>query len=222
MVISNNLLESQSVGQGEYLVKAGDCISSIAMNAGHFWKILWDDPANAELRRVRGNPNVLRPGDRVHIRPLEMKQESGATGQRHRFRRKGEPSLVRIVLYAGSEPRANQDYILEIDGKLTTGTTGSNGELEIWIPGNAKRGKLIIGPDQEEFPLELGTIDPIDTVTGIQGRLNNLGFDAGIVDGKLNSQTQAALRNFQKKYGLPESGEPDKQTRSKLLEVHGC
>ena len=47
-------------------------------------------------------------------------------------------------------------------------------------------------------------------------RLNQFGFDPGPVDGIFTSQTQAAVRAFQARYGLPVSGLLDRPTREEL------
>jgi hypothetical protein len=210
------------VGDGNYVVERGDCISSIALEHGHFWKKLWNHPNNAELKQVRKNPNVLLPGDQVFVPELEPKEESCATEQTHKFVRKGEPSKIKLVLMSGGQPRKEQEYTLEIDGKLKNGKTGPDGSVEFVIPGNARSGKITVGPDSEEFPLELGGVDPIEELSGVQARLNNMGYDCGGADGEMTGETGESIRRFQKDNGLKESGEVDDQTRARLKEVHGC
>jgi carboxyl-terminal processing protease len=47
-------------------------------------------------------------------------------------------------------------------------------------------------------------------------RLRDFGFDPGPVDGIFTAQTQAAVRAFQARYGLPVSGLLDHATREEL------
>ena len=206
----------------EYKVKQGDCISSIADKYGHFLKKLWDHPNNAELKEKRKDPNALYPGDIVFIPDKEEKLEPIATERKHRFRKNGVPVWLRLRLLNSGESRANESYILDIDGILYSGTTNADGDLECSIPPGAKRGRLRVGEEQDEYILELGCVDPITEISGVQERLNNLGFDCGAADGVMRSETQAALIEFQKKHDLPQSGEPDIETQNKLLKAHGC
>jgi N-acetylmuramoyl-L-alanine amidase len=206
----------------EHEVKQGECISSIAEKYGLFPETIWDDAANAELKEKRKDPNVLYLGDVVVIPDKREKEESGATENRHRFRRKGNTENLEIQLLDEGTPRANENYILDVDGKLLSGTTDARGRLKEIIPSNAKKGKLLVGDEQEEYMLDLGYLDPIDQISGIQARLNNLGYDCGAVDGELNPETKEMLEEFQEKHDLQVTGEADDQTRAKLLEEHGC
>ena len=96
-----------TVGQGEYVVKAGECMSSIAFKQGFFWQTLWDLSENSELQRVRKDPFVLLAGDRVHIPHIRPKMESGGTEQKHTFRRKGVPAHFTLTLLTQGNPRAD-------------------------------------------------------------------------------------------------------------------
>ena len=49
-----------------------------------------------------------------------------------------------------------------------------------------------------------------------EARLRDFGFDPGPVDGNFTAETQAAVRAFQARYGLPVSGLLDRATREEL------
>ena len=164
------------VGTGNYEVVQGDCMSSIGFANGFFWRTLWDHPANRELKNARQNPNVLLPGDRVYIPPLEIKQEPRATDKRHTFVRKGVPARFTIVLQDLGTPRANEHYTLVIDGKFQEGVTDKNGTISTFISPNARGGRLLIGDNNDEILIDFGNIDPISEISGVQSRLKNLGF----------------------------------------------
>lgn len=210
------------VGTGEHVVREGECISSIAVETGHFWETIWNDGANATLREARVNPNVLLIGDRVHIPEKRRKDESITPETRHRFRRRGEPSKLIVRFTIEDTPRANEPYVLTIDGVTTEGVTDANGVLNAFLPGNARRALVVLGHPGEttQYRLMLRELSPITEIVGVQQRLNNLDFDCGPEDGILNEETTAALSRFQTRYGLQATGKPDEATRSRLATVH--
>ena len=63
---------------------------------------------------------------------------------------------------------------------------------------------------------ELGACIEDPTVRAAQRTLESNGFDVGPIDGILGPRTQAALRAFQEKQGLPRSGRLDAETRKAL------
>jgi len=205
-----------------YTVRQGDCISSIAHKNGHFWEKVWNHPSNGSLRATRKDPNVLLPGDVVFVPDKEEKTESGATDTQHRFKKKGVPAKLRLRLCDDDEPRANQAYTLEIDGKVFRGTTDGEGRIEQAIAPDSKKGKLTVGDAGDEYVLNLGHIDPVDEISGVQARLNNMGFDCGPADGRMGPRTRMALREFQKSEELDETGEIDDETRQRLSQEFGA
>jgi N-acetylmuramoyl-L-alanine amidase len=204
----------------EHRIRQGECISSIAARHGLSAEAIWDDPANAALKEDRQDFNVLYPGDVLVIPDRELKEESGGTEERHRFRKKAGTTLLRMQLLDEEGPRANLAYTLEIDGHFLSGTTDGDGKLEHPIPAGASSGSLLV-EGEDPLPLSLGDLDPIATVKGVQERLLNLGYECGPVDGQDGPRTQDALRQFQRENDLEESGEADDATRDKLVEVHG-
>ncbi len=206
------------VGGGEYVVKPGDCISSIAKEKGHFWDTLWTDPGNAELKETRKEPNVLFPGDKVVIPAKEEKQEPGSAEVRHRFRRKGEPTYLHLRILDHDEPRSNEPYTLTIAGEQRSGTTDKDGYLSERIPGHAREAVLKMGDDQ--YKLQLGQLDPVDSVSGVQQRLNNLGFPCGKVDGVFGPRTRSALNTFRRSVNLEPSPDIDAPVRAALDKEH--
>ena len=219
----------------DYEVVPGDCMSSIAYAHGFFWQTLWNDGANAALKAKRKNPNVLMTGDIVHIPDLTIKQEPGATETRHKFMLKGVPEIFRMkLLDADHQPRANLEYTIIIEGNARKGTTDGNGELKESIPPDAHSGKLLVPtpPDKSGKPipgrpkfqvmiLNLGTLNPVTEISGIKSRLTNLGFYKGPIDENLDDDTKRALRAFQRRKGLPVTGNPDDATQAQLLKIHG-
>jgi peptidoglycan hydrolase-like protein with peptidoglycan-binding domain len=67
---------------------------------------------------------------------------------------------------------------------------------------------------------ERSSLDRLLTPGDIQvaeAHLHEFGFDPGPVDGIYTTQTQAAVRAFQRRYGLPVSGLLDLATRRELV-----
>ncbi len=212
------------VGAGDYVVKPGDCIASIAYEHGHSRETILNHPANQELKRARENYHILLPGDRLTIPPICPKEVSAATDMRHRFQLKGTTEFFQIrLLDLAGEPRSNLRYVLVIGPKTFSGTTDEQGELKHAIPPNAKQGRLILydGSDTEEIELRLGDLNPQGTTSGAQARLTNLGIDCGPIDGILGPKTRKAIKRFQKLRSLEQTGELDDVTLKELETRHG-
>jgi len=229
-----------------YTVRQGECLASIAHKFGiHDWRTIYDHPANAAFRRKRRNPNVVYPGDQIYVPPRENRNEVAATEQRHRFKLKRAKTLVRIVAEDDAgRPLADKPFELTVADHTYRGRTQGNGLIEQEITADSERGSLIVWLDEPDegsaggetadsgddaaaegdhcytWTLALGHLDPEDTITGVQARLNNLGFPCGPVDGILGPKTGDALKAFQRHAGLVPSGQMDDETRRRLREAH--
>jgi N-acetylmuramoyl-L-alanine amidase len=210
-------------------VKQGECLSSLAKKYGFAdYMTIYDHPNNAELKAKRQNPNVVFPDDEIYIPDFELREVDAATERKHRFQLIGNKTVFRIVVKDGDgEPFASVRYELKIEKETYEGTTDQNGKLEQKIPADARKGALILFSDEEDerkvigmFSLDLGHLDPVEEITGVQSRLNNLGYGCGRVDGVAGRKTGEALRAFQAENGLPVTGEADRSTREKLRLLH--
>lgn len=205
-----------------HIVRQGDCLSRIAKMYGfQQWQTIYGAPDNAEFRKRRPNPSILFPGDRIVIPDKQRKTVPIATATTNRFRMKSPKWVFRIEMKDEEmNPLSSMPFELYVDGKLLKqGATGSGGDIEVPIPSDANTGELhFMG---ENFQLEFGVLDPISRITGVQARLNNLGFNVGPVDGMLGPMTRNAVFAFQaSQKDLQPSGEIDDGTRKRLLELH--
>jgi N-acetylmuramoyl-L-alanine amidase len=201
-------------------VRFGECFSSIAEDHGFTWKSLWDLPENGDLRKLRKDPNVLFPGDVVAIPALRQRHESCSTDKRHIFRRTGTPAKLVMRFVEDGEPLSSEDYILIVDGVARTGKLDGNGVLNVKIKPNARKVTLTIGED-DPMDIKLGSLDPVDTVSGVQGRLANLNFHPGPIDNIMGPATEAAIKAFQRRMHMKPTGEIDNSLQQRLKEEHG-
>ena len=203
-----------------HVIKQGESVISLSEIHGLFADTIWNDPANAELKARRKDMNVLMPGDVLVIPDKRLKEVRRETNNVHKFQRKGIPAIFRLQLFEIEEPRANQKFTLEVDGQRFEGQTDSRGVLEQAVPANSKKGVLIIGPDELRLELDFGHLDPINEISGVKKRLNNMGYDCGAPTGEMNDELRSQLKKFQKRFELEETGEADAETIKKLEELH--
>jgi N-acetylmuramoyl-L-alanine amidase len=70
--------------------------------------------------------------------------------------------------------------------------------------------------------LELGHLDPVDELSGVQARCNLLGHDCGVVDGIMGSNTRQGIKAFQTHNSLEVDGIAGPLTQQALQKAYGC
>lgn len=235
----------------DHTVREGESIMSLAQKNGLFWETVWNHPKNSSLRESRKDPDVIFPGDVVHIPDKEKKEEACATDQAHRFRAKGTPAkFIMVVLerpqneekveqpadkpgeYVEPEveviedqPCANAPYVLYADSvMIKEGTTDADGKMEASIPASASKGRLVLFPGTEKeqtINLNWSHMDPISETAGVCKRLNNLGYFCPDDADDESADLRAALRAFQRQNDLELTGKADDATRARLEELYG-
>jgi hypothetical protein len=205
-----------------YTVKQGDHLSQIAFRHGfRDFRTIWNDPANADLKARRGNPNVLMPGDTLVIPEKARRHEPAATDERHVFVTTGPKLRLRVVLRdVNGDPLPNTDCELIVDGQKKMLKTGGDGRIDEPLPVLAQAGSLIVAG--EEYRLKIGHLDPPEEESGQRARLANLGYYFGSGADVDQEELRFAIEEFQCDHGLAVDGVCGPNTRKKLLEVHGC
>lgn len=199
-----------------HTVRPGEDISTIARSHGMPAEKVWRE--NEDLQQHRDSPDILNPGDAVYIEDRELRHHDCPTEQRHRFRSKLAPAWLRLRFLDDGEPRADEPYTLKINALTIRGTLDAEGRLEQRIPHDAAEALLRLG-ESEDYLIKLGCLDPLSEPAGIQARLAHLGYACN-TSGKLDRQTEQALRAFQADNSLEPSGVPDKATLDALNRLH--
>jgi hypothetical protein len=202
-------------------VKQGDCWISLADKYGLPLESL--QQKNSEIHRQRTDPSILCPGDEITIPEIDLTPEAVATEQKHRFKLTAKPVVLRLHLLAEGEPRGGVAYQLNIDGLMhVEGQSDGDGFVEERIPRSAKKGKLVLTEIDETMGLQFGAVDSPDANAGIQGRLFQLGFYDGEIDGVLGPKSKAAIRAFQRnREALEVDGIAGPQTQDELKKAFG-
>lgn len=226
--MASDIEEVTPTGQGDWTVEAGDSIDSIAEQTGHFWQTLWDLPDNAGLKDARASRTVLLPGDKVTVPDIRQKQETRAVDLVHRFKRKGVPAEIKFQVQK-TDGTGNPDceYTLIVGKRVYKGKTDPDGMIHHYVSPSAKEAKLSVLTDPKDpsivsrWVMKVGHLQPLQTIEGMQSRLNNLGYDCGKVDGAFGAKTQLALDRFLTALGLPIDEGYDEAAQDALRDCHG-
>lgn len=207
-----------------HTVSANDTLFTIAKQHGfRNWRAIYDHPRNEGLRDQRPDPMLLAPGDAVFVPDKEPSEFSNATGRTHRFRLHAPKCLLSVYLQDETgAPYATCKYELTVAGQTLQGVTSETGLVSHEVANDAAEAELTLWTNPEDptetaqWTLQIGALDPIDTMTGVQARLHNLGYLDGEVTGAMNDETRRALRDFQRSLGHDPTGELDGETRRAL------
>ncbi|HEY3065949.1 MAG TPA: peptidoglycan-binding protein [Methylomirabilota bacterium] len=204
-----------------HVVAQGECLASIARQYGFLdYRTIYDHASNAALKKSRPDPNVLHPGDRLFIPDKDAREESRGTEKRHRFQLRRQRIFLDVILKLNDEPIANTPYVLRIGSRQLEGTTDGTGRIRHEVAATETSARLILKDPALEWDLRLGALDPLEEVSGVQGRLQNLGFGCGAIDGLMGPRTRSSLRQYQGMRKLSSTGEADGATRSRLRTEH--
>ncbi len=222
---------TSSIARNQWHIAAdGENLLLIAKQAGfRNWRTIFDHPNNKAFKQKNSDPYSIHTGDRVWI-PEKMPRSGFKceVGKEHQFVVKTLKASLYLVLENDDDlSYADRKYEIWINGqqygneeRRTSGDGVVTGEipvvpeieLKIWFEGDAD--------EPTTYIVRTGDLDPIDTIAGVQDRLNNLGYDCGDEQGEIGPETKAALQAFQSDFGLTPTGEIDDATRRILQQEH--
>ena len=204
-----------------YIIRQGDYITKLASRFGFDADTVWNDPANADLKKARGKPDVLSPGDVLFIPEPKRKFLPVTIGSVNKFKATVPTTTVRLTLTVDGQPLANTPCRLEGTGEQEPQKlqTGGDGSLTFSLPMHCQSPLIVIDDPPVRYPILVGHMDPHDEASGVRKRLVNLGY---LDDVEADPETTAAsLSVFQSQNGIEPTGELDDDTRAKLVDVHG-
>jgi peptidoglycan hydrolase-like protein with peptidoglycan-binding domain len=99
----------------------------------------------------------------------------------------------------------------------STGSSGTSGSASGSATTGTKSGEMKSSTDMKaKTSGKMARAGGAEQVKAVQQALKDKGMDPGEVDGMMGPKTQSALREYQKKEGLKESGRLDTETMAKL------
>jgi hypothetical protein len=206
-----------------HIAAQGDSVHSIAFARGLHPQTIWDHAQNQHLAEGKRSLAVLMPGDELFVPDLVPREESAATQQRHRFRRKAIPQRFKVRFFRFGHPRKDEPFTSTLDGAHgPSGRLDGQGQLDIPVSPAVARIRITLGEDaqQEVFEFNAGHLDPSEERSGILARLASLGHhvDENALDP--DAELRAAVKAFQAEQELNPTGELDQPTLDRLRDLY--
>lgn len=214
----------------QHTVVQGDTILRIARQYGYKSSIaLYNHPSNAEFKAIRPDPNLIFPGDIITIPAKKEKFMPLRASSINTFVVQNEKEYFRLqISYEDGEDITGKRMVLNIGSQTIETLLPSDGLIEVELNSNdALTGTVDLylkedaSTPSKSFSVRVGNLDPIDTLSGVQGRCNLLGFDCGVVDGIMGKKTRVGVKEFQYEHELEVDGIPGPKTKAALKQKFG-
>jgi hypothetical protein len=165
-----------------YVIRQGDYLHKIAHRFDFDADSVWNDPSNDDLRKLRPDPNLLFPGDLLHI--PDQQDPPGhklAVGTTNEFEAPDAPTATVTQTFVGTDPAdyASRAFTVSELDQLTGLTTDADGKATFPVPVTLDAVTVVFTDTGETWRLRIGHMDPIDTLAGVFKRLQNLGCIGG-------------------------------------------
>lgn len=209
-----------------HVVRQGDYLTALAHRLGFDADAVWNDDHNRALRERRPSRDILQPGDvlqvpvRVPGAGLDLSPHMSNT-----YRARVPSVEIRVILRdIAGHALADKAFVVRGAGAPHHGTTDGDGLAAFRVPIRAREVSLTLEEAGRTFALRIGDLDPIGERSGVEKRLQHLGYlsppaaERGPDD---DGALERAIGRFQTASGLTVSGAVDDATRDALLSAHG-
>jgi hypothetical protein len=214
-----------------YIVRQGDFLAKLAFIHGFDADEVWNDPKNADIKKLRLDPNILAPGDILYL--PEKEEAKGlpiSQGTENNYTAVVPKNTVRLAFHDDNGPLANAPYVIDGLGDPQQGSTNGDGVAEIDVPLDVRQIRITLTNQNIVFPVGIGDMDPIDEPSGVRKRLEHLDYydplarmaPAQISEDQATGFDQRAIAAFQTAKGLEPTGVLDDATKQALVAEHGC
>ena len=210
-----------------YVIKQGDYLLKVSHLLGFDADEVWDDGKNAELKKTRKDPSMLRPGDVLFVPDTPKKKLKVNAKESNVFVARIPTVKVSVVIASDSGPLKNEKYVVEGLGDETERTTDGEGKIEFEAPVHAREVLVRFVDRKVKMHVAIGDLDPPEADSGMRMRLTTLGFYGAKLEGADryvahdDGALAAAVRAFQAANGLKPTGKLDDATRAAIVKAHG-
>jgi hypothetical protein len=160
-----------------YVIRQGDYLLQVAHTFGFDADTVWNDDKNSDLARLRPDHNILRPGDILYIPDQAYKTpdyQSLNTGATNSFVADAPTTTINIQ-FSDAQLASQACIVVELD-HLTGLTTDGSGLLTFAAPVTLQIATITFSVLALTYSCRIGFLDPINTLSGIYQRLQNLGY----------------------------------------------
>jgi Putative peptidoglycan binding domain len=212
-----------------YIVRQGDYLARLAFVKGFDADEVWNDPKNQDLKTLRGDPNILAPGDILYLPEGKKDDLPVQQGTDNDYSAKVPRVKLKLSFKDDQGPFAGEDYEIQDLGDPIKGTTDGGGGLVVDVPVTAHEFHVFFSARNMIYPVLVGDMDPAHEPSGVRKRLRHLGYycDPSRAEAPdspeeaLVALDRLAIQAFQKDHQISPTGEIDDATRAALVDAHG-
>jgi len=142
-------------------------------------------------------------------------------GAKNRYTASIARTTLRITFQAAGKAISDEPFEVQGLGSPFSGKSDGTGLVCIDVPAHVRQIDIHFVRLQLVFPVLIGHMDPVEELSGLRKRLEQLGYYRGLEDIDAGLSDRLAIESFQRKCGIEVTGIPDEATKRALVEAYG-